>query len=295
MITSSKQSTSKRILLITFLIGMAVLSCIVAVILTIIIRSNRPYEWSQKVTAIIEVDGKRYTGSTISSVQWKKRWVVELAFGFIGRRYQTQVDAEATVIDIPGYKPVFVLLQNHFEDPHTQKITIGKANRTYIDLQLAVKTFLRKREWGSNPRTQLEEIQGVAGYKGETKSIPPEYWPVFVVFDDLADPTTMHVVSNDAELSTALGATAHIVDVTLTLANDTPTTGRVYQYLPWLPAMAEAVVTGEIEPSASIVDVATDPEEADYMTYPEPIERQVQFHHFVLKACFASEQPCKEK
>src|SRR4051812_37554651 len=71
----------------------------------------RSYAWSEEISAEIQVDGTRYSGSSIARVVWAKRFAVDRAGGFVGFRLQNRLDAEAAVIDVPGRKPVFVLLQ----------------------------------------------------------------------------------------------------------------------------------------------------------------------------------------
>lgn len=245
----------------------------------VIFDHNRSYRWSQDITAVIEVDGQSYRGSSLSRIDWEKHLVVDLAFGYIGRPYQHRIRAEAGVIELPGRNPLFLLLQSHYVSNQTKKLTIAGNNRTYLYSELAVKTFLPKLKFYES-RTQVEELRGIVKYKGETKAIPTEFWPTFVYFDDLADPMTMHVITNDTELSAALGTPAHIQSVTLTLADDQPTLGKVLTYLPWLAALqAEAA-----EATAGMTAFAA---------HPGELERQIQPSHFLVDICFGTSQPCK--
>src|SRR5262245_39376778 len=74
----------------------------------------QPYSWSQELRTEIEVDGKRFSGKSIGRVEWDKRW--RLDSSGLNRRLLNRIDAEAAVVDIPGRKPVFVLLAHTYRD-----------------------------------------------------------------------------------------------------------------------------------------------------------------------------------
>ena len=117
-----------------------------------------------------------------------------------------------------------------------------------------------------------------------TKPIPDNYRPALAVFDNPSDPRSLHVITNDAELSSALAAPAQLTSVTLTIGDDTPTDGRLRQYLPWLPDTTQ--------PSGQ------DSRASDMMAAfaaAGGLAGEVQLEHFLMHMCFGTAAPCPQK
>ena len=258
---------------------------VLALVVGWLAQAMRPHSWSQEITAEITVDGKRLVGSSIAQIRWKKRWVLDLAGGFFGRRYQNRVDAEAVVIDVPNRTPVFVLLQYVFVDAQRQQRRVAENNRPYLSLDLAVDTCLPKLG-AYKVRTEAEEVAGVMGCKGSVTPIPDAIRPLVAVFDDRADPSTLRIVTNDLELSEALGAESRLGAITLTIGNDAPTKGNVRRYLPWLP---ETTVGSDGRDSGlAAVKAALARARGD-------VARQIVPQHFMLNTCYGAATSCADE
>lgn len=266
-------------------IGVVVALIVLALIAGWLAQAMRPRSWSQEITAEITVDGQRYAGSSIAHIRWKKRWVLDLAGGFFGRRYQNRVDAEAVVIDVPNRTPVFVLLQYVFVDAQRQRRLVAENNRPYLSLDLAVATCLPKLG-AYKIRTETEEVAAVMGCKGSVTPIPDAIRPLVVVFDDRADPSTPRAVTSDRELSEALGAESRLGPMTLKIGNEAPTRGNVRRYLPWLP---ETTVDWDGR-NAKLAAAKTALARAR-----GDVARQIVPQHFLLNTCYGAATSCADE
>lgn len=243
----------------------------------------RSYSWSQEIRAEIAFDGRRFSGNSIGRVTWDKRWRFDPAGGSLGRRFLNRVDAEAAVIDIPGRKPVFVLLAHTYRDERRQETLLVTGNRPYIAAELAARTILPPLG-AYKVRNDGDTVNGIVGSRGVTKPIPDNYRPALAMFDNPSDPRSLRVVTNDAELSGALGAPAQLTSVTLTIGDETPTDGRLRQYLPWLPDPAHAS--------------SQDSKGSDIMAAfaaAGGLAREVRLEHFLMHMCFGTAAPCPQK
>lgn len=243
----------------------------------------QPYSWSQEIRAEIALDGRRFSGNAIGRVTWDKQWRFELAGGSLGRRFLNRVDAEAAVIDIPGRKPVFVLLAHTYRDDRRQETRLVTGNRPYMVSELAARTILPPLG-AYKVRLDGETVRGIVRSRGMTKPIPDNYRPALAVFDNPSDPRTLRVVTNDAELSTALGAPAQLTSLTLTIGDDTPTDGRLRQYLPWLPDMTQT-----INQDSKVSDIMA------AFTAAGGLAADAQLEHFLMHMCFGTAAPCPQK
>ena len=171
------------------------------------------WRWHQKMTVEVEVDGKTYTGSSVTSIHW---WPNFFSGSWGGADWHSKVQGEAVVIELPNKKYLFALL--------------SYSGNTEYTANLATRVLAKEpkhRVWGKNI------FQAVLDQKGKTPlAVPEDNYPLFVTFKDINDPASVeqyYPLPDDAWRSKIT-----MKKVTLEITDKPVTKGKVEKVLGWL-------------------------------------------------------------
>ncbi len=125
------------------------------------------YKWHQNLTVEVETPDGVVSGSSVVAVKW-------IDGGQIfpdARSVQDKFEGEATIIELPNDRFLFLLLSN--ETP-----------------SLSLHVFAMSKV-GDSMDSRIVPTSEVNDHRGEIKVIPSEHHPLFVTFDDLDDPASV--------------------------------------------------------------------------------------------------------
>ncbi|WP_156712004.1 twin-arginine translocation signal domain-containing protein [Nitratireductor arenosus] len=161
------------------------------------------WEWNQKLTVEVLVDGEIASGSAVSYVRWQEADALD--------NYSTAYRGEATVVDLGERGVLFAL--------------IGEATKY-------VAGYTLHEELGER-RSDYETLYPkVAGFRG-VREVAREAYPLLVTFTDIADPTTVKRVDPD-DLAATFGPGVALKRITLEITDEAVTEGEVEAVLGWL-------------------------------------------------------------
>jgi hypothetical protein len=158
------------------------------------------WEWNQKLTVEVLVDGEVVSGSAISFVHWDE----PNAFGNYGTEYR----GEATIIDLGERGILFALIGEGTKYVARYTLTDELGERLYE------KLF-----------PKIEQFRG-------TREVPRDRFPLLVTFDDINDPTTVKRVDPD-DLAASFGPGVSLKRTTLTITDEPVTDTKIEGRLPW--------------------------------------------------------------
>ncbi len=161
------------------------------------------WDWNQKLTVEVLVDGRPVSGLAVSYVMWREA----NALG----NYPTDYSGEATVVDLGERGMLFAL--------------IGEGTKYIAQYTLHEELDERRADY----ETLLPKIEGFLG----TREVPPEHYPLLVTFTDIDDPTTVKRVDPHS-LAAAFGSDVWLKRITLEITDEPGTEGRVEEVLKWL-------------------------------------------------------------
>lgn len=253
--------------------------------LSVLLAPPPAYEWSQTTKLTIESDGQVYSGESSAHIAWHKNFVVELAFGFIGRRYQSDISATAVMLEIPNQPIIFALIQNRstFYVHGEKRYELKENNRSYLNYNLAEDTFLTKGKSGQS--ADLEKIiAAIEDVAPETAEIPADLRPVLVYFTDINDPGTIQMIETDEQLSAVLGAPSTLRSFELTLDKRPYVENNLYTALPWQPHRTYPLYEAEAQKQIDDVNKI-------FKSLANPIANKIRAEHFALKVCMSGDCP----
>lgn len=161
------------------------------------------WEWNQRLTVEVLVDGELVSGSAVSHVWWEEA----NSLGF----YPAGYNGEATVVDLGGGRYLFAL--------------IGEDSK-YI------AQFTLHNELGEDRGDYGRLLPKVARFRG-TREVSPKNYPALIAFRDLNDPKTMlRLVPN--QLATTFGPGVSLKRITLEITDENVTRRPISKLLPWL-------------------------------------------------------------
>lgn len=181
------------------------------------------YSWHQKMTVQVEVDGKTYSGSSVSYVFWRQN---DSFSAMHGPAWVSGVKGEAVVIELPENKYFFALL--------------SYAGNTEYTANLATRVMAsepKHRVWGENAFRAVLKQKGMAPLV-----LSEDHYPLFVTFKDINDPAT--VVEFFPYAREAWSPNIILKDITLEITNEPVTRGRVEQVLGWLKSLKGGYLHG---------------------------------------------------
>jgi hypothetical protein len=171
------------------------------------------YRYRLKV--IVEVDGQAREGSSVMQVRILDRTGMLLN----PVPYVAKTWGEAVVIDLgPRHGLLFALIT---------RPGMGRY------LALLPRACLHPQS------VKADDVMGAARARAAMRdevTVPPDMTPIFVRFDDITDPATMHQLPAE-DLQSAYGAGVSLARVTLQVTDDA-LTHRIDSLLPWLDAQA---------------------------------------------------------
>jgi hypothetical protein len=176
-------------------------------------KINYPtYAWNQKLTVTVSTPRGEVSGSSVVAISWTKNF-----FRGEGALYQPGMQGEATTVDLGGGQFLFALL-GYFDSEETQQTGF-----------IALK-FLgdEKLYWSTDSFTRVQAARG----RGPI-TLPQKFYPHFLRFLDIKDPTTAELVDPD-NLAKSFGPGVRLVRVTIEIT-DEPVTRGIENLLPWLP------------------------------------------------------------
>ncbi|WP_027155593.1 hypothetical protein [Mesorhizobium sp. WSM2561] len=170
------------------------------------------WEWNQKVTVEVLVDGKVVSGSAVSHVWWQEANALGV--------YPSGYKGEATVVDLGRRGQLFALIgeETKYIAQYTRHDHLGYRRGDYERLLPAIMRF-----------------------RG-TKDVPRDRYPLLVTFTDPNDPRTVRKVDPNV-ISAAFGPGVSLSRVTLEITDEATTSGKVETLLPWLSWPRERFLT----------------------------------------------------
>ncbi len=174
------------------------------------------WEWNQKLTVEVLVDGESVSGAAVSYVRWQEADALD--------NYSTAYRGEATVIDLGERGVLFAL--------------IGEPTKYIAGYTLHEELGERRSDY----ETLYPKI---AGFRG-VRDVPRNRYPLLVTFTDIADPTTVRRVDPD-DLAASFGPGVALKRITLEITDEDVTEGRVEAVLGWILA-ARYILPPEMQP-----------------------------------------------
>jgi len=175
-----------------------------------LLAACNPYGWNQKLTVTVQTPDGPVSASSVTQVT---KIVSDGPFTLPeARGVRSELAGEAVVVEVLPGEYLFVLLKG-------------------VD-HLAAHTFPEFdgiRDFGDWARA-IQEHEGVG-------IVPPEKYPMMVMFEDISDPTSVRLVEPD-DLESAFGEGVRLQEMTLTITDRSLTEGAVLRLLPWLPEIS---------------------------------------------------------
>ena len=176
------------------------------------------YSWHQRLTVIVDTPLGQVRGAAVTAVQVVQIvGVLTLAQGL-----HTYVNGEAAVVEVLPGRFLFALLTSEDTRPMGDA---GAWAYTAFDLtdriaQGSMSSFQVTKTLSDEPRDTPIPL-------------PPQAMPLLVTFDDITDPTTVHLV-DPSNLAATFGPGVSLAAVTLEITDADVTEGRVEGVLGWL-------------------------------------------------------------
>jgi hypothetical protein len=172
----------------------------------------KTWQWNQKLTVELLVDGKLVSGSAVSHVWWQEANALGV--------YPSGYKGEATVVDLGRRGQLFALIgeETNYIAQYTLYDDLGYDRGDYERLLPAIMRF-----------------------RG-TKDVPRDRYPLLVIFTDPNDPRTVRKVDPN-DLFATFGPGISLSRVTLEIADEATTSGKVETLLPWLSWPRERFLT----------------------------------------------------
>ncbi|MEO9613403.1 MAG: hypothetical protein ABJG86_09285 [Nitratireductor sp.] len=161
------------------------------------------WEWNQKLTVEVLVDGETVSGAAVSYVRWQEANALD--------HYPTAYRGEATVVDLGERGLLFAL--------------IGEPTKYIAGYTLHQELGERRSDY-ETLYPKIAQFRGV-------RDVPPERYPPLVTFTDIADPTTVKRVDPD-DLAATFGPGVALKRITLEITDEAVTEGEVEAVLGWL-------------------------------------------------------------
>ena len=164
------------------------------------------WEWNQKLTVEVLVDGKLVSGSAVSHVMWQEANALDV--------YPTDHTGEATIVDLGERGMLFAL--------------IGEDTKY-------VAQYTLHEELGEDRADYERLLPKIEKFRG-TSDVPTDHYPLLVTFGDINDPKTVEQV-DPSNLEAAFGPGVSLKRITLEITDETVTEGSAERVLGWLKAI----------------------------------------------------------
>jgi hypothetical protein len=200
------------------------------------------YTMRYRLKIDVASDGRRYSGSSVNEVGWIDSGILA-GFDAVGQ-FGPVTKAEAPIVDLGHRGLLFALVW--------PPDAMGGFNASqpgavlYEHLARGLKTTEAQRNGAT--------LDGYGHLTGPY-AVPPELWPTFIRFRDLADPASAELVERGG-MEAVYGAGADVTAVTMQITRD-PVTERIEHVLPWLRSRKGALKSGPWQPTISIAERIT--------------------------------------
>lgn len=172
------------------------------------------WEWNQKLTVEVFVDGKVVSGSAVTHVWWQEANAFDV--------YPSGYKGEATVVDLGPKGKLFALIgeETKYIAQYALHAELGYSRADYEGLLPAIVRF-----------------------RG-TRDVPHDRYPLLVTFTDPNDPKTVRKVDPDY-LAGAFGSGVSLKRITLEITDDKITENVGDQLLSWWSLYENRQLDGE--------------------------------------------------
>lgn len=174
-------------------------------------------DYRYRLKFVVEIGGRAHEGSSVIRVRWRDLDGRSLS----GAHFRISVRAEAAVADLGQNGLLFATLKRASEE--------GFSYISHALPELLVDYF----DMPTNEQREAA-IASIPAFRQEV-FLPRSYWPVFVRFESIEDPTSVQEV-NDQTIEHLYGAGSRFVSVSMQVVDDEPTQ-RISRTLPWLDAL----------------------------------------------------------
>jgi hypothetical protein len=160
------------------------------------------WEWNQKLTVEVLVDGKTVSGSAVSHIMWREA----NALG----SYPNSYSGEATIVDLGERGMLFAL--------------IGEGTKQIAAYALHEELGVRRADY----ETLFPKIMRFRG----VREVPRDHHPLLVTFTDISDPKTVQKVE-PGNLAATFGPGVALGKITLEITEEDMTNGEVRKMIDW--------------------------------------------------------------
>jgi hypothetical protein len=171
------------------------------------------FSWNQKMTVEVEVGGQIVTGSSVTrvSVSYQPRLLPEIT------ALTRDIRGEAVDVQLPDGRHVFALLSS----PDNVDYTASIAGKLFADIP-----------HDSHGGAWTGLFSAVSRLR-ETRDLPLDLYPLFVTFDNIADPATVRQV-DPKDFAATLGPGVALKRVTLGITDESVSEKLGDDVLGWL-------------------------------------------------------------
>lgn len=171
------------------------------------------YSWHQKLTISVETPAGEVSGSSVSSVSWRKQWI-----RWDGMGWYYDLTGEAVVVEVTPGRYLFALLK-------------GAGTTEYMGSVAAAS--IAGREGRVLDQALFSEVHYRSNRARGVITVPEYQYPMLVTFDDITKPQTVREVDPE-DLAAVFGEGVRLKAVTLEITDEAVTEGRVEGVLGWL-------------------------------------------------------------
>ncbi len=194
---------------------LGIFSLIAGLVLLLAGCGNEEWSWRQKLTIEVETPTGVVVGHSVTAARMFEMGRVAI-IGFPGGA-RGEIHGEAVFVEVARGKYLFVLLEG----------MVGLGSYLIDDS-------------GMSEMSTIGPLLEKANWK---RVIPPKHYPMLVTFTNINDPMSAKKV-DPADLAATFGAGFKLKSMTLAIADEPVTTGRVEKVLRWLLALKGGYLHG---------------------------------------------------
>lgn len=186
------------------------------------------YRYRCRLTVMIETPRGLASGASVFEVQVVRS--TDLASGASGA--EAHIRGEAVAVDLPQDRTIFGLLK-------TNGIS-GNDNLAVMSMRALDPAF------GYDLVATAKRLRSKSGVR-TSAPVQPQDYPLFVTFEDLADPHTVRLI-DPAQLAAVVGAGTRLVSIMVELTNE-HLTDDLQRRIPWLRSNPSARLDNDFQPT----------------------------------------------
>ncbi len=190
-----------------------VVTLAILVLAAIGVTSCWPSSQRYRITATVDVDGVKYSGSAVQKLTCHRAWQWAQSLD----TDRCAVDGAAAAVNVAGRGYLFVLRDGWDLNPNTGK-RYNFQMTTYVEDLFASA--------GVDPF-------GAQSWFPSAWNVDAAHMPVMATFSDLNDPASIKQVE-PGDLSATFGPNVYLVSLTVSKTWEQPTPGMNEQLLPWI-------------------------------------------------------------